>query len=197
MLDDLALRANYWKDSLAPYQDRHDLADSIPYPYAGLEHLFDGKDVLEIGPGRGRQYVNLRKRVDTYSLCDIVHLDKVMYGEDQKYWITDYDIELSADFDVIHFWYVIHHIKLDELPKFFKFLWKHLRLGGIILFNTPWLGNERKWYVGDGIGTTYIDKDTIIDFSYSWFNIFHAAILNERSCGYVFGLRKYAITEWR
>ena len=191
MLENIVERADYWQHHLSPYLDRHDLSDSIPYPYDGMEHLFDGKDVLEVGPGRGRQYQRLKGRVRSYSVCDIVALDPDIFGgADGRYVISSYSSDLGTEFDVVHFWYVLHHVRTDELADFFRFLARHLEYGGVAVFNTPWLGNPRGWYVGDGIGTTYIGVREVEDNSRKWFRVLRCSKVDERSNGYVFVLRK-------
>lgn len=165
MIDDLAGRRSHWDDprSRAP-REEHDLADSLPYPFAPVEHLFAGKDVLEIGPGRGRQYDRLGGAVASYGVCDLspAALDEpALDGVACKLLLEDYAIDFGRRFDVVHFWYVLHHVKRAEMGAFFAFVARHSRPSGLALFNSPQDGNAPEWYRGDGMGTTWMDRETV------------------------------------
>lgn len=190
MIDEF--RRRHWDDprSRAP-RDEHDLTDSLPYPFAGLEHLFDGKDVLEVGPGRGRQYEYLYNRAHTYSVCDISPValqEPIFYSAASRLLLTSYEDDFGVQFDVVHFWYVLHHIKADELASFFAFIARHTK--DIAIFNTPQTGNAREWYRGDGIGTTWIDEGTVATATAPYFDIVRVEQQDRLSSGYLFEVKK-------
>lgn len=164
VIEDLEVRRRHWdKSSNRAPRDGHDMTDSLPYPFEGTEHLFAGKDVLEIGPGRGRQYDRLKGIARSYAICDISQeaLDEPVFaGVPWRFLLSDYG-ERFGLFDVVHFWYVLHHVKPRERSDFFGFVAAHLRPGGFVLFNSPQVGNERGWYANDGMGTTWIDEGLI------------------------------------
>ncbi len=134
---------------------------SMPHPFMSHPEMFQSKDVLEIGPGWGRQFKQLDPLVSTYCVADICQkvLDRKVYKDIDRVLIEDYQQDLNTKFDVIAFWYVIHHILGSELDDFFSFLNRHLYVGGSVFFNCP--GDEFDQEIGspeningDGIKTT-------------------------------------------
>ncbi len=181
----------------APH-DWHDIADSLPYPFEGFEWMFYGKDVLEVGPGRGRQYERIKKTCGTYRICDIspaALLEPVFADVGARYLLWGYNDDFGCQFDVIHFWYVLHHVKRSELGDFFAFIARHLRRGGVALFNSPQTDKPEEWYAGDGIGTTMMST-TEIRAAYA-LGAVYAPLVTEKmllqethSSGHVFVVRK-------
>ena len=166
MIDDLLVRRDHWNSptNRAPYDDFAKSDIEWPYPADKLEQMTSGLDVLEIGPGRGRIYARLRDKVKSYSICDIAPntlTESVFEGVDCRILLSDYDVDRHWRWDVIHFWYVLHHIKVDELEGFFGFVVRHLRPSGFALFNLPILDQSRL-YTGDGIGTTWISESDVM-----------------------------------
>lgn len=193
-MNDLEKRRAHWDvpTNRAP-REEHDMTDSLPYPFEGLEALFTGQDVLEIGPGRGRQFERLWNKTRTYSVCDIspAALEKPVFAPAKaRFLISSYKENLLQSFDVIHFWYVLHHVKVDELSDFFRFIARHLRPNGLAIFNSPQTGNHRAWYTGDGIGTTYLERWAIEQAYWPCFNTVVVRKQDDRSSGYLFVLRK-------
>ena len=194
MIDDLELRRAHWDkpENRAP-RDEHDLTDSLPYPFEGVEHLFDGKDVLEIGPGRGRQYERIKTAVQSYSVCDIspaALTEPVFADVTARYLLSDYGKDFTDRFDVVHFWYVLHHVRLDELGNFFGFVARHLRTSGMALFNSPQVGDVLAYRPGDGLGTTLMDRATVMTAYASHLNTVGVCYQNDRSSGDLFIARK-------
>ncbi len=134
---------------------------SISNPFKSHIEIFESKDVLEIGPGWGRQFEQLGPLASTYCVADICQkvLDRKVYKDIDKIVIKDYQQDLNRKFDIITFWYVIHHILDSELEDFFNFLNKHLYVGGSVFFNCPsdtfdkTIGSPKN-IDGDGIKTT-------------------------------------------
>lgn len=194
MIDNLLLRQHHWDkpENRAPRED-HDLADSVPYPFSGFEHLFVGRDVMEIGPGRGRQYVVLSSIAKSYAVCDIspTALEELVLADaTHKLQLRDYGDDFAVRFDVIHFWYVLHHIRVSEMEDFFAFVARHLRQKGIAIFNSPQDGNPREWYTDDGIGTTWMDSNVVIGASQRSLSVVKCCRYDERSTGFVFVMEK-------
>lgn len=100
-------------------------------------HLFIYKDVLEIGPGEGRQFEKVKDVCMTYSVADIseIVLSQDMYKNLKKYLITSYDMDIKEKFDVVHFWYVVNHILPEELYIFFKYICGLVKESGVVMFN--------------------------------------------------------------
>lgn len=187
-------RRSHWDDPKmrAPY-DYHDMSDSLPYPFEPVEGMFKDKRVLEIGPGRGRQYQRLRIRVKSYAICDITLkalLEPVFDGVVNKYLLRSYADDFELRFGIVHFWYVLHHVKPDEVPSFFAFVVRHLVPGGYALFNSPQTGNAREWYTDDGIGTSYLTAEYLHSCCTSDFSEVESRTQDERSSGYLFIARK-------
>lgn len=196
MITNLDKRRKVWDNPLAraPYADRHDLTDSIPYPFedVGIQSIFDGKDVLEMGPGRGRQYERLSDRTKSYCVADLSPVglsEKVFANTDERYVLEDWKATLSRSFDVIHFWYVLHHVPLAEMQDFFSFVGTNLRQGGLVAFNCPTEENVTGKPEGDGFSTTYSDPIIVWEKSQP-LEMLMAAPVGQRSTGYIFLLQK-------
>jgi SAM-dependent methyltransferase len=131
--------------------------DSLAFPFSGLMDFFHAKDVLEIGPGEGRQANYTMPFCASYSVADIINvvLDSPLYlGCKHRFLIESYDVDFGIQFDVIHFWYVLHHVPRVEIRDFVDFLCRHLKPGGKVMFNTPVLEYDDGCYGDDGVNTT-------------------------------------------
>lgn len=169
-IDDLEARAKFWGEL-----ETHSYGGgSLPFPYKRFENLFLGKKVLEIGPGAGRQFHELFRVAASYSVADISQqvLDKEDYKKVPKHLITSYQMEHVGEFDIVHFWYVVHHVKPSELDEFAQFVSKHVKPGGYVLFNT--LNLEQMWgseLLGDGKTTSPHSVDDVVKAFSKYFNI--------------------------
>lgn len=169
--------------------------DSDPVPFSGHLGRYTSKEVLEIGPGEGRQYKYVKDRVMSYAIADVSQqvLDCPVFGDvDWKLLIRDYDeVSFGRRFDIVHFWYVLHHIPMIEVIKFFDFVYRHLKRDGIVMFNTPFLDFHEGAYCDDGVNTT---RYTITDIMNLLDPLFFPLIVNgeqyEKSNGYVYIGRK-------
>ena len=190
-------RRDYWnvRTNRAPY-DTHDLQDSLPYPFedTGLLGIFEDKDVLEIGPGNGRQYERLRGLARSYCIADIAPdgLNEVVFDSaDGKFVLEDWEQSLGRTFEVIHFWYVLHHVLREEMTDFFTFISDHLRKGGAACFNCPEPVNVQGRFEGDGVGTTYSDpiivRCAVMNLPLT---VVTDVYVGRKSTGYVFLLQK-------
>ena len=132
---------------------------SIYIPFLNDIDLYIDKDVLEIGAGVGRQYIHVKDRVKKYSIADIFkpNLNNSMFKEvKNKYLIKDYKTDdFKIKFDIIHFWFVIHHVFNSELKDFVDFLDRHLKKDGKLLFNYPGHGTVMNYADGDGDGNYF------------------------------------------
>lgn len=194
MINSLTHRVAHWNlpSNRAP-REEHDLTDSMPYPFAAVEGTFVNKCVLEIGPGRGRQYDRLKSSVMEYSICDIAPdalKEKLFLFCRHRFLLKDYSNDFGQRFDIVHFWYVLHHVQYTELRAFFEFVARHLRAGGVALFNTPIITNPYEPYPGDGLGTTRIDRDMVLSCANEFFRFFLLHSMQDRSTGYLFGATK-------
>lgn len=159
LLDDLPKRAEFWSDR----EKTNFEGASIGRPFDKHESVFRRARVLEIGPGDGRQFEMLQPLSKSYALADISKriLDKPIYeGVASKYLISSYSQNLNECFDVITFWYVMHHVLRTEAQDFFGFIRRHLKLGGYVYFNTAG-GDHPDADAADGIGTTAHDLSGI------------------------------------
>jgi 2-polyprenyl-3-methyl-5-hydroxy-6-metoxy-1,4-benzoquinol methylase len=132
--------------------------DSNPVPFCGHEGRFRGKEALEIGPGEGRQYKAVHDRCLSYAIADVSQqaLDCPIFDDvDWKLRIRDIRIDsFCRKFDIVHFWYVLHHVPMIEVYDFFSFAHNHLHRNGLIMFNTPYLDFAAGCYSDDGVNTT-------------------------------------------
>lgn len=139
--------------------------DSMAVPFVKYIELFRGVDVLEIGPGEGRQSVWAWALAKSYSIADISEavLNDSVFQRDglKRYHIKSYDDDFGVQFEFIHFWYVLHHILPDELKPFFQFVHRHTKSGGELLFNTPYLDWPSAAYGDDGILTSRHTLDDV------------------------------------
>lgn len=188
-IDDLEARAKFWGEM----QPENFSGASLAFPFSGHEDLFEGKNVLEIGPGAGRQFEKLFPLAAKYSVADISKevLDKEIYKEIPRHLITSYEAALSKKkFDVVHFWYVVHHIKPSELEEFVEFVNRHVKVGGHILFNTLSLEHMQPKALGaDGKMTSPHPQDKVIEAFAKHFTITHREFLS-RDCFLIVGVKE-------
>jgi SAM-dependent methyltransferase len=131
--------------------------DSDPAPFINYVKYFVGADVLEIGPGEGRAYEVIKRVVSRYCIADIseqVLKSPVWDLCEEKLLLRGWSMGFGFEFDVVHFWYVLHHIPRCEVYDFFMWVMDQLRKDGILMFNTPYLGFHEGAYKDDGVQTT-------------------------------------------
>lgn len=142
--------------------------------------LFTDKKVLEIGPGEGRQFNLVKEQTQDYSIADISQaaLDEKTYDNGvEKYLLEDYNQDFDVKFDVIHFWYVIHHVKLEEVHSFFGFLDRHLTEDGLLIFNYPETAKIADGHLeNNGIKTTPLSTGIVIEYSQEYFEITESSV---------------------
>ena len=119
--------------------------DSDPFPFLHIENWYESfikKDVLEIGPGDGRQMFILATMANTYSIADIsdVVLKKHQNTAANTFLINTWDDNFERSFDTICLWYVFHHVLDTEFESFVSFLSRHLKENGSLVFNVPTSG---------------------------------------------------------
>lgn len=153
-MESLPKRRTYWET----YHTERWQGPSLPNPYADTENfaaLYRQKNVLELGPGDGRQFKELSPLAATYSIADIVPavLHKSLYDQVPKFVIQGWDDTLPGHFDTICFWYVFHHITKAEVSAFLAFLVRHLVPDGCLHFNLPG-AVPNSCPGGDGVMTT-------------------------------------------
>lgn len=155
-MKDINKRVRYWSDKtrLNGFGEKW-YNQEILVALDNLE-IFKDKDVLEIGPGIGRQYKIFHGFSGRYELADISPkvLEMEVYNKiycNQIYrWIDNFGIQ----YDIITFWFVLHHITHKEIKPFIRFLKRHLRKGGIVIFNSPLILDKEKHHKEDGMHTT-------------------------------------------
>lgn len=154
MIDDLEKRAAFWGSLPVGGPG----GGSFPTPFIKHQHIFNGTNVLEIGPGDGRQFDVLSKVASRYTVADISSavLAKPQYSEVTRLLITSYNTFLRA-FDVVTCWYVFHHVKKTERTAFLNLVRNHLERGGYFYFNVP-DENHPDAAADDGIGTTALTR---------------------------------------
>lgn len=146
-------RIKFWTQQ---HGKRIDRRGTISHPFERNMYVFRDKNVLEIGPGEGRQLKKILPVTKSYAVADISKelLEYELYKNIDRFLITSYDVEFKKQFDVITFWYVMHHVLEEESEDFLRFLRTHLVPGGVLYFNMP---NEMKCpeqVANDGIKTT-------------------------------------------
>jgi hypothetical protein len=122
--------------------------------------IFRGKHVLEIGPGIGRQFDVIRPYTKTYSIADISwkNINLPIFEGSDKFPVSKYILyqygDLRHKWEVIHFWFVIHHILHDEIHKFIDFIYRHIMDNGYVIFNAPIADTGGDRFKEDGMSTT-------------------------------------------
>lgn len=126
-------RADFWSnDTVYKWPDEPS--------FLGFIKHFKNRKVLEMGPGNGRQYKYLRDIASEYEIADIsksVLSYDVFKKVKNKHLLNNHFSTLGKKFDVIHFWYVIHHMTRKEVYSLVNFLFNHLEENGVVIFNYP------------------------------------------------------------
>ena len=149
MIQDLKERADFWAEAVGATPDVY----SVVFFDERKLKLFDGRNVLEVGPGDGAQYRRLKGICRSYAIADIsaeVLLRPIFEGINTRLHIQHYDQDFKVRFDVIHFWRVIHHVLPDEVREFGGWLHRHLRPDGLLCFDLPDTGMQKSEYGCDG-----------------------------------------------
>ncbi len=146
-------RVNFWTGQHAKRKPRR---NTIAHPFEKHMDVFEDKNVLEIGPGEGRQLGKILPVAKSYAIADICEklLKYELYKDLDKFLITNYHEPLGKQFDVITFWYVIHHVLAEELEDFLAFLKSNLMPNGILYFNMPNKMVNCSQVANDGMKTT-------------------------------------------
>jgi len=100
-------------------------------------HRFENKKVLEIGPGAGRQYKNILNMIEKGYVADICQNVVDEYENGLLLKLPNYMQNLPQKVDIVHCWYVVHHVRVRELKDFFDFVYRQLKPRGYFLFNYP------------------------------------------------------------
>jgi 2-polyprenyl-3-methyl-5-hydroxy-6-metoxy-1,4-benzoquinol methylase len=134
----LKTRQKFW----AKHFHKECLGDSDPTPYTALanwQDLFTGADVLEIGPGEGRQFDVVMPLAASYAVADInpVVLRQDLYADCERILLKSYTIAERESWDVAMAWYVLHHVTKAEGAAFIQMLADSVRPGGKVLLNAP------------------------------------------------------------
>ena len=154
MIQDLKQRSAFWK----AHHTVTCQGDSIARPYEALpnyQRLFQGRSTLEIGPGEGRQSAALRQFAADYAIADIVPavLKLPVHAGAAHHLIRDYAIDdFKVRYDVVCFWYVLHHVLKDEGDSFIAFVARHLKPGGAAIFNAPHANPAHELAADEGNG---------------------------------------------
>jgi hypothetical protein len=158
-VDNLEARIKTWDEKhTIPLQ-----GTSNPEPFRltpNWTNLYNKLVVLEIGPGEGRQTNVLKPYSSEYYIADISLEVVKKHNVTGSFLLDGWDNKLDVVFETICFWYLIHHVKLDEKDDFFNFILRHLVEGGNLHFNYP-EGVLHSRGTGDGIGTTSWSKEII------------------------------------
>ncbi len=169
MIHDLDKRKEWWSaNSDIVWLDD----ESTPTQYLDSHiHLFKDKRVLEIGPGRGRQKDKVCDITKSYTVADISEkfLKEESFQDVSRHLMTGY--EPFGDFDLIHFWFVLHHVLHRELEDFFEFLYNSLMKDGLILFNFPSGEFSDHQIADDGIKTSLHKRELIDTVTMNFFRI--------------------------
>lgn len=129
-------RIKYWTNIHFEHRPR---ISTLAHPFEDHVDVFKDKNILEIGPGEGRQFKKIQPLSKTYAIADISQklLEDDLYKNVDQYLIKDYNEDFDRKFNIITFWYVLHHVLEEELQDFINFLKRHLVTTGFLYFNSP------------------------------------------------------------
>lgn len=118
--------------------------------------IFKDKKVLEIGMGLGEQFKKISPFAKEYHIADISesNLNNPIFDKCTKFLIKSWKLDTHNKYDIITFWYVVHHSYKEELRPFINFLMKHLKKEGLLIFNSPLEHRHSTRFYEDGIRTT-------------------------------------------
>ncbi len=162
-----------WTGRIVWWRHHHVVASQGASPARPFEAVEDwracflGRDALEIGPGEGRQADALMPLARSYSVADIVPevLALPRYERAQRFQIRNYAVDrMGRSFGVISFWYLVHHVRTDELEDFFGFVAAHADADAWVFFNIPGPSPSSTLVAdgtGDGRRTTTHDPDRV------------------------------------
>ena len=142
--------------------------EDFPYKaYDEWESFFKDKNVLEIGPGAGKQLNEVASLATEYSVADVADLVLKLYPEkkNRKSYKIDFDFSNSIrkKYDTIVAWYVVHHVLREEIDGFIDFLSSTLKKDGVAVFNIPDRDHGNTAADNDGTKTTDWQKLEIED----------------------------------
>ena len=184
-MENFQSRLDHWSTGYSTYNQ----GDSLAHPFLNYMQYFTG-DILEIGPGDGRQAKAIMPKASSYSVADIVKeiLELPIFKDCKanlliRDWAQDYGIR----FDTIHFWYLLHHIPRKELQAFVNFLYTHTKEKGKVIFNTPHLDYDKGNYCDNGVLTTpYKIGEVVYAFDYKFFCLHVDGTQNKNSNGHIY-----------
>jgi cyclopropane fatty-acyl-phospholipid synthase-like methyltransferase len=188
-MKDIEKRIQYWSNNarLNGFGGKWYNDDILKALY-NLE-IFKDQDVLEIGPGIGRQFKMFHEFADSYEVADISPevLEMEIYDKVYCNQIRDWKDNFGIQYDIIMFWFVVHHMTCKEIKPFIRFLKRHLREGGIIIFNSPLISDKEKHYQEDGMRTTpWKEKEICSYFKRQRFKIAAGPIICKSDEFYIF-----------
>jgi len=134
-ITNLRARKAFWKS----HYSCMGLSPVMPYDGFGWRQLVAKHDVLEVGPGGGRQFDLVAPIAASMAVADIVPevLAMPRYADAQRYLLKQYSIPRREGYDVVMCSYVLHHVLKKEGPAFVQMLADVLRIGGTLLLNAP------------------------------------------------------------
>jgi predicted TPR repeat methyltransferase len=156
-MDNLQTRAEFWA-----VHHKADCQGGTPVLVDRYTELFHEKHVLEVGPGEGRQFQVVSPLTASYAVADISSavLEQPIYSSIEQHHLKSFHVNLLRKWDVIHAWYVVHHMLRSERVEFFQFVRDHLMTNGTVIFNIP--GNLLPGEDGeDGMRTTAMTSNEV------------------------------------
>ncbi len=99
---------------------------------------FYDRDVLEIGPGEGRQTRILKGMAANYAVADICQEVLDRFPNLATMLLSGYEPRTCPFVDTVTFWYVLHHVTRSEGLQFLKFVHSclHPVESSLIVFNS-------------------------------------------------------------
>ena len=99
---------------------------------------------------------------------------KITYSQANILSLENWDDCVKGEYDILVCWFLLHHIKKDDVTKFVSNLYKLCRVGGILVIS--FLSSEhdevqRKSLFSDEHGVLYYDSSTVKKLFKPYFNI--------------------------
>ena len=190
-MKDLTKRSEFWNHHNIIYHQGNCQKDPFILT-PNWQSLYQGKQVLEIGPGEGRQFKILLPLTSSYDIADIspdVVRNPIYKQTHKQSLLTSWDLSLNTMYDTICLWYVFHHVLKSEAAGLISFLSRHTKHGGFVHFNCPQIVSHSGLSVNqDGNGretTPWILKEILDLFTKPDWIVSYRTSTNDLSNGFV------------
>lgn len=156
-------RLEYWQNAHPWLKEKVDSETEFLDNFISKTNWSMNTNILEIGPGGGRQMKKVAWiKHKNYYVADISPNVCNDYMNSLLITWPEYKENLTEKVQLVHCWYVIHHVLKDELDNFINFINRQLTHGGSFIFNYPDFNRTMRPqdFANDGYGPSGTAKHT-------------------------------------